>query len=78
MRADLLVFDNSAFAECPEANKLQKTTRLPPNLALPTFFAWFGKVYSRVLGYPWPNAVSRADEPQGGFENSTIPEYPES
>ena len=28
-----------------------KVTRLPPNLASPTLFPWFGEVYSMVLVY---------------------------
>ena len=38
-----------------EKLKLKKTakiTRLPPNLASQKLVSWFGKVYSRVLGYP--------------------------
>ena len=36
--------------ECPESEQTAKTTRLPPNLALPTLFAQFDEVYSMILG----------------------------
>ena len=46
--ADTVKFDNSALADCPESQQTAKITSLPPNLASPTFFARFGKVYSKV------------------------------
>jgi len=34
LRANLVEFDNSALAECPESQQTEKITRLPPYLDL--------------------------------------------